>query len=262
MHILGATLSDIATEKAGIIKQEIPIVSGVSQNKAQEIIMEKSDNVLADYYQLGVDFHQRLVSVDSTNQQFTYKSNSGSLTNVSIQMPGAHQRENASVAIKALEILREKEYYSISDEHIRKGLAATTWIGRFEQLSETPLLIVDGAHNKEGMESLAQTLKQHYPLKRYRFLVAATKEKDMTILLKPFEQMNASFTFTTFDFFRAADPQVLYEQATVAKKRYETSWPSAFATEVNALEENEMLIICGSLYFISAVRERWYSKKK
>ncbi|WP_332689526.1 bifunctional folylpolyglutamate synthase/dihydrofolate synthase [Halalkalibacter lacteus] len=260
MHILGETLSEIATEKAGVIKQSIPIVSGVSQKTAQDIIMGKAANVHADYYQLSVDFHERLLSVDGTKQQFTYESDVRSLANVTIQMPGAHQRENASVAIKTLDVLREKEYHSITDEHIRKGLAATTWIGRFEKLSEKPLVIVDGAHNKEGMESLAQTLEQHYPLKRYRFLVAATKEKDMNALLKPFEKMDASFAFTTFDFFRAADAQTLCEQAAVTTKRYETNWTNAFIAEVTALEEDEMLIICGSLYFISAVRERWYSK--
>ncbi|MFC0469430.1 bifunctional folylpolyglutamate synthase/dihydrofolate synthase [Halalkalibacter kiskunsagensis] len=260
MHILGETLSHIAKEKAGIIKPNIPIISGVSQKKARDIIAAKANSVQADYFQIHVDFHERLLSVAANKQQFAYESDCDLFDQVTIQMPGAHQRENASVAIRALEWLRQKEMYFISDEEIRRGLAATTWIGRFEQLSESPLVIIDGAHNKEGMESLAQTLTQHYPSKRYRLLMAATKEKDMNSLLKPFEQMNASFTFTTFDFFRAADAKVLCEQAPVATKRYDTDWTNALRTEVNTLEEDSMLIVCGSLYFISAVRELWYSK--
>ncbi|KHF40956.1 folylpolyglutamate synthase [Halalkalibacter okhensis] len=257
MHILGETLGEIAFEKAGIIKRNTPIVSGIAQKEAQEIIMETAKEKQAPYFQLREHFEESLVDIDRHVQSFTYTSDRHAFENVTIQMPGPHQRENASVAICALELLIEKYGFIISAEAIREGLKATTWIGRFEKLNEHPLVVIDGAHNQEGMESLAKTLILHYPKKTFRFLLAATKEKDMGKLLKPFEGMDASFTFTSFDFFRAASSQVLFDQAAVEVKRYEDQWEKALAEEVQALKDEEMLVVAGSLYFISAIREEW-----
>jgi dihydrofolate synthase/folylpolyglutamate synthase len=257
MHILGETLPEITSEKAGIIKPSVPIVSGVSQKKAQEIIGDVSRNVGAPYTQLGIDFKETLIGIEGRFQVFSYEKMNNQINDVTIQMSGPHQRENAAVAIRALEILVENYHFDIPMSSIHKGLRATTWIGRFEQVSEDPLIVIDGAHNKEGMESLEKTLTLHYPDKTYRFLLAATKEKDMGILLKPFEQLNSSFTFTSFDFFRAAASKSLYEQAPVANKRFEDDWEKALEEEVHALKQNEMLIVAGSLYFISSVRGKW-----
>lgn len=113
-------------------------------------------------------------------------------------MQGEHQLANASVAIMALLSLHDKENYQIHDFALLQGLEQTSWIGRFEQLSASPLLVVDGAHNEEGMKALAQTLQTHYPEKKYKILLAVTKEKDIGQLLQPFQQLRAEFTFTSF----------------------------------------------------------------
>ncbi len=257
MHILGETLAEITNEKAGIIKPNTPIISGVSQAEARDIIKNTAKGKNATYEQLRVDFNEEMRSISEQKQVFSYSFNGRELMDVVISMQGPHQRENAAVAITALRRLEKDFSYEIPVQAYLDGLATTTWIGRFEQLSASPLTIIDGAHNKEGMESLAHTLLQHYPNKRYRFVIAATKEKDMGILLKPFQEMKAAFTFTSFDFFRAADASELYHQAPVSKKRFNHDWERAIEDERKAIKDDEMLVICGSLYFISAVREKW-----
>ncbi|NEU29791.1 bifunctional folylpolyglutamate synthase/dihydrofolate synthase [bacterium LRH843] len=257
MHILGEKIEEIAQEKAGIIKEKTPIISGVTEQEARDVILKAAKGKRANYEQLRIDFDEQVQTVSEERQQFMYSSRLGEKMQVLIQMKGPHQRENAAIAIHALKMLDRDYSIIISNESITYGLLATTWIGRFEQINDQPLTIVDGAHNKEGMESLAKTLRQHYPNKRYRFVIAATKEKDMAVLLKPFEGLDATFTFTSFDFFRAAKASDLYEQANVQNKRFEHDWVRAVCDEQKAVEEDEMLIICGSLYFISEVRAKW-----
>lgn len=256
MHILGETLLEITSEKAGIIKNDTPIISGVSQAEAKELIKKVAKDKNADYDQLRTDFDEQVKKVHEQEQSFSYYFN-GECLDVTIRMQGPHQRENAAVAITALKRLESEFHFVISTQDFLQGLAATTWIGRFEQLSDSPLTIIDGAHNKEGMESLATTLREHYPNRRYRFVVAATQEKDMNVLLKPFQQMDAVFTFTSFDFFRAAEASTLWSQASISRKRYDNNWVRAIDHERKAVEPDEMLVICGSLYFVSAVREKW-----
>ncbi|WP_227936707.1 bifunctional folylpolyglutamate synthase/dihydrofolate synthase [Alkalihalobacillus deserti] len=259
MHILGTSLAEIATEKAGIIKPNIPIISGVSQNEAQAAITHIAKQKEAPLYQLRQAFKETLVTKSEEKQVFTYEQIGHEAFDVTIQMPGPHQRENAAVAICTLEVLKNVNTFKVETEHIEKGLHATTWPGRFERIQKEPLVILDGAHNKEGMEALARTLQQHYPMKRYRFLVAATKEKDMNILLQPFIKQDATFTFTSFDFERAAIAVDLWTQALVVRKRYNEDWEQALNEELQAIKKDEVLIICGSLYFISKVREYWKS---
>lgn len=254
MHILGDTLAEITNEKAGIIKENTPLISGVAQEESRDILQKIAKGKKAQYEQLRIHFQEQVQSVNEAEQTFLYTTEEGECIEYTIQMKGPHQRENAAVAIHALKKLARDFHFNINDHAIRLGMKKTTWVGRFEQISDDPFIIIDGAHNGEGMESLAKTLIQHYPHKRYRFVIAATIEKNMRTLLKPFEQSDATFTFTTFDFFRAAQAESLYEQANVPKKKYDVDWKQAIEKEINSLEKNEMLIICGSLYFISEVR--------
>lgn len=257
MHILGESLAEITYEKAGIIKQRCPVISGVRQPEAQAIIKKTADERQSEYEQLGLTFTEELLSVKEEEQCFLFQRKNSKSLEVRIQMAGAHQRSNAAVAIAALQKLSDQFDYSISEQALKEGLAQAKWNGRFERLSNDPLVIIDGAHNKEGFESLAETLKQHYPQKRYKVLLAATKEKDMQSLLTPFAGLDAAFTFTSFDFFRAAAAKSLYEQAEVTAKRYDEKWRRAVADELRLLAVDELLLICGSLYFVSAVRAAW-----
>jgi dihydrofolate synthase/folylpolyglutamate synthase len=257
MHFLGDSLIEIATEKAGIIKPSIPVVSGVKQKEAIDIIKRKAVEKEADICQIREDFTETIIKSSEQKQVFRYDQENKRMIELTIQMAGPHQRENAAVALCALEILKNRLNFSITTKHIQKGFFHTTWPGRFEKMQESPLVIFDGAHNKEGMESLAKTLEQHFPTRNYRFLVAATKEKDMSILLQPFKGWKATFTLTSFDFERAAKAFDLFNEAKGLQRRYDLNWERALLDELKSTGEDEMLIVCGSLYFISQVRKKW-----
>ncbi|GAE34940.1 bifunctional folylpolyglutamate synthase/dihydrofolate synthase [Halalkalibacter akibai] len=261
MHILGNSLSEIAFEKAGIIKPGVPVVSAVPQLEAKAVIQNQATTLSSDLYELDKHFTQTLVSIDEQKQVFTYQSENDSF-DVTIQMPGRHQRENAALAICAVQVLQTTQQFQINEDSLKTGLFYTTWPGRFERIEAEPVVILDGAHNKEGMEALAETLSLHYPDKRYRFVIAATKEKDMDVLLQPFTNWHATFTFTSFPFERAAKAVDLWEQAPVKQKRYSEDWEQVLDEERSSTQLDEVFIICGSLYFISKVREKWKSLVK
>lgn len=256
MHILGSSLEAITREKVGIMKRGVPLVSGVAQREAKAIIRKTAEKMRAPYYQLRDDFNCELVTVTDQEQRFVYTDAEGKKLECKIRMKGPHQRNNAAVAIQTLQLLKRCGF-SLSDRALKRGLAKTTWPGRFEIIHERPLIILDGAHNEQGMTALSETLNEIYPERRFHFLIGATKEKEMKTLLKPLESFDATFTFTSFSFFRAKSAVALYEEANVEYKSYEENWEKAFANIVTTMNEDDVFVVCGSLYFISEVREKW-----
>ena len=150
---LGSTLSEIASEKAGIIKEACPVVLAWQKPEAMNVLLDKCrDNhiepVIADPLQL----YEPQWSLNG--QCFSYKT----WQNVMIGLLGQYQQSNAIVALEALWTLQENEP-RLTDEAIRQGLANACWSGRFEVILNKPMFIVDGAHNPEGAQALADTIK-------------------------------------------------------------------------------------------------------
>ncbi|WP_100373649.1 bifunctional folylpolyglutamate synthase/dihydrofolate synthase [Bacillus sp. FJAT-45037] len=255
MHILGDSLTKIASEKAGIIKPCKPVISGVTQEEAQLVLRDAAKDKQAAFKQLNADFKEELLSRTETSQLFRFQSSEEEFQACAIQMAGDHQRSNAALAIEAIVTLKQLGYIDYTEEACLLGLQKANWAGRFELIGKQPTVILDGAHNEEGMVALASTLQAHYPTKRYRIIMAATKEKDMGKLLIPFKHLDVSFTFTTFDFFRAAGEAELFEQADVSHKTAHSNWKKAVDQEVRNCLEDELVVVSGSLYFVSDVRK-------
>ncbi|MCM2675187.1 bifunctional folylpolyglutamate synthase/dihydrofolate synthase [Alkalicoccobacillus plakortidis] len=255
MHILGSTIEEIAAEKAGIIKKAIPVISGVSNINALAVLKETAIERDTSFYQLDEDFYITDTLINQADQSFTFDSPLGRLTQLKTSMKGEHQLANASLALMAMLYLKEHAGYQITDAACKKGLALTNWPGRFEQLMEQPLVIADGAHNEEGMQALAATLKNHYPNHKIKMLAGMTKEKDVTKLLAPFSEMDIQIIWTSFDFFRAADAEELLNATPDGiQANAEKDWKNALELLMDQWKKDELILVTGSLYFISEVR--------
>ncbi|MFE4426027.1 bifunctional folylpolyglutamate synthase/dihydrofolate synthase [Peribacillus butanolivorans] len=250
-NILGNTLAEIASEKAGIIKSGAPIISGVTAEEPAKVIEEKAASADVPYYQLGRDFYVNDVKQSKHGQSFSISLDNRSIRNIDLQMLGRHQIDNAALAVAAVMLVIE----GIDEKSIRKGIGEAKWNGRFEKISDEPLVIIDGAHNPAGIEVLIETLKTHYPDYTYRFIFSSFRDKDYSHMLHMLEKEAIEIIITEFNHERAADAEKLYKQCSHENKSIDKDWQSAIRKGRQNTGEKEILVITGSLYFLSLVRE-------
>ncbi|CAH0132259.1 Folylpolyglutamate synthase [Peribacillus sp. Bi96] len=250
-NILGNTLGEIASEKAGIIKSGAPIISGVTAEEPAKVIEEKAYSVGVPYYQLGKDFHVDHVKQSEKGQSFSFSLGDRFIENVDMQMLGRHQVENAALAVAAVLLGME----NIDEKSIRKGIGEAKWDGRFEKISAEPLVIIDGAHNPAGIDVLMKTLNEHYPEYKYRFVFSSFKDKNYSLMLQGLEKEAIEIIITEFVHDRAEDAQTLYDKCRHENKSINKDWQEAIREGRRKTVEKEVLVITGSLYFLSLVRD-------
>ncbi len=243
--MLGDTIAEIAGEKAGIIKLGKPVVVGVRDAEAREVISKEAKERQAPLYMLDQTIH---LEKQAERQLLTYKALDRKMEKIYVRMAGAHQLDNAALAITAALLYDPL----ISEKTIRAGLGKASWEGRFERIA--PQIILDGAHNPEGTAALLQTLSQAEPDKRYKFVYAALQDKDHQVSIQLMESMACEMYFTEIDLPRAAKAEVLAEESKHRCKFVEKDWRSLLLELQDRMGEDDLLVITGSLYFIAEVR--------
>lgn len=254
MDILGPTLADIAFEKAGIIKFAVPLVTGVEQEEAWQVIAQKAQEKRAPVYRLGETFSADYVGGKPGEERIKYRSAFSEEKQFKIGLVGRHQAKNAALAVFVADWLRQNGGYSLDNRHIASGLAKTSWPGRLEILPKRPVVVLDGAHNEEGMAVLADAVRQHFSGRNVDVLFSCLKPKNAERLLLPLYPYIRSLTLTSFDFPRARTARSLFEEASFTQKNYFSSWKQALQNATSRLKENDVLLVTGSLYFVSEVR--------
>ncbi|MHC5280288.1 bifunctional folylpolyglutamate synthase/dihydrofolate synthase [Listeria kieliensis] len=251
MEFLGNTIEEIAFEKGGIIKPGIPVVTGVLQDLVIKTLAELASSRHSPFYLYKKDFSSEKIR----NELLNYYDTLGELKELQLGLAGDHQIQNASVAIFALRFLHAEKWIRLSEEGLRKGLANAFWPGRMEKMTENPTIILDGAHNPEGIRALIQTLQQ-VNSEKIILLFSALLDKKYDEMIQEIQAnvKNVEIYLTTFDFPRAMAKTDVIE---VAKKHHLTpilSWKEFLKQTSSKLGKNP-LYITGSLYFISEVRK-------
>lgn len=257
MNILGNTIEEITREKAGIIKSGFPVVTAVEQPEAEMIIADVAKSKKSKLYRLGKEFKCVDTALHNGNEVFTFQSPFNRLDNLEITMKGEHQVKNAATALMAIEYLKQYFSFVIDEEHKRNGLLKTTWKGRFEKVSDKPLTFIDGAHNPEGIDTLCDTIKRYYPNKKVHIIFSALKDKPLKDMIGKLDSVADKITFTQFEFGRCAEAKELFELSSSSNKHVNEKWQESIEGEKREIaeSEDEVLIITGSLYFISEVRK-------
>lgn len=254
--ILGDTYEKIAFEKAGIIKTETPIIAAVKQKGAQKVIVNQAMERKAPIYLLDKDFMIDKYHSTPSSESFELKSMFFKWEDLQITMFGKHQVENASLAVMGAHILQDT-FESINEDSIRKGLYQSKWPGRLEILSGNPFVVVDGAHNEEGIDALVDVLVNRYKDKKKHIIFAALSDKKTDKMIAKLDQVATSITFVTFDYPRAASSKTLYEESNHPSKEQNSDWKKAILTQLEKIRVDDLFLITGSLYFISEVKEFW-----
>jgi dihydrofolate synthase/folylpolyglutamate synthase len=261
MNILGDSIEEIAFEKSGIIKPGVPVITTAQKREAVHVIGQTAEQKRSKMYLVDKHFSYHNHLADRNGESFTFQSLLSDFENLHIRMMGEHQVNNAALALMTVVYL--KTYYSIiiNEEEIKRGLERSKWIGRFEQMSTNPTVIVDGAHNIEGVQSLKQTLLSHFQQKRVNIVFASLKDKPVEGMLSELYEIIDHITFTSFDFLRAYKANELLELSSFEQKDYEENFKTAIDKGIDKLAKDEILVITGSLYFVSDARNYLLSKK-
>lgn len=248
---LGNTLGEIAGEKCGILKPGCPVVAYRSAPEAMKVIRARAKEL--ECPMRTADFGKiKALSADLQGQTFQYKQ----FPELTVHLLGAHQLKNAAVALETISVLR-KAGWEIPDEAVVQGMDATRWPGRFEVLQDNPLVIVDGAHNPQGVESLIAAVKEYLPGQHIVCVTGVLADKDWKPMMDRLKTVVSDFVAVTPD-----SPRAL---GNVRLARYLTDrehWVSV-ADDVEkgltgALERAKatggMVLACGSLYMAADVR--------
>lgn len=245
MKQLGDTLESIALNKLGIVKQNGALVTS-DQNESlfplfEEYTMKKNALLKrVDYSKLNQVEIGEVTKFHYKNEPYVVK------------LPGVHQVKNAALAIEVIHYLRPLLKREITETSVKNGLYNTFWPGRFEIFNHN--IILDGAHNTGGFASLEETVKIMYPGKKIKCLLCMMKDKEHSKVINELDQMVDEFHFTQIEYPRRADAITLYEESNHPKKMVHEDFKSAVES-LSHLEKDEILLITGSLYFISEVRK-------
>jgi len=247
MDYLGNTIGQIAVEKAGVIKEGVPAVTG-AEGEALEIIRGSAAAKDSRLYVLGEDFSFRKTG----EQMMSYEGIHHTMEDLYVNLKGDHQLANSAVALCALEILSGVGF-NVTEKDIHEASVEIDWPGRLEVVRERPIVLLDGAHNPHGCRSLARYLKERYPDTRKVLVFGVMKDKkfqEMMEILMPLMD-HVILTTTTMD--RAAEPEALTSFAPGALVRPDIK--EALETARALATEKDMIIVTGSLYILGDAKE-------
>ena len=252
---LGSTLPKIAAEKAGIIKQGVPVVTGVSQPSVVRTVLEQAGKKQAPAYRLGNQFRIRR---NPGSDRFTYFGVDAAVwKDIRTRLLGRYQVDNAALVLAACEILNRDKTARLPEAEIRKGLLENSWPGRLEVLSDAPLVLLDGAHNMAAIRPLARFLSERFA-GRYITLVSGILDDkaypEMLGCLLP-RCNRVILTQPKIDRAIPADALKKVAEKIIADVSVIPDVPSALNYAIRTSKPDHVICIAGSLYLVGEVKE-------
>lgn len=262
MDVLGDTIEKIAFEKAGIIKAGVPIVTTVEQPEALEVIRKKASEMKSTLYALKEQFSYEAVSSFENEQIFSFNGPFRQIEKVGITLNGAHQITNAVLSLMTLEVLRQYMAFVIDDEVLLEGFKRAAWPGRLEMIRTSPRLLIDGAHNPEGAETLAQALRDTYRYERCHIMMGMLSTKHHHDTLRHILPLADTVIFTEPNFRKKMDAEqleaiaeeVLSSKAKRPEMIIEPDWRLALEKLTALTKPGDLSVVTGTLYLIADVR--------
>lgn len=257
MNILGDNLKDIAKEKAGIIKEGVPIILYPQEKEAEEVILnvakEKNSKVYFVKKESGrlidINYEDLYQNVEIENYKNKYT--------VKLPLLGEHQILNLGVALSTIEVLCEQEKVTFEKEIIEKSLEDVKWIGRLEVLGKKPTIVIDGAHNIDGIRALRKNIEKYFKYNKIYLLLGILADKQVEEMIAEIAPIAEKIYALTPHSERAELSEDLkneilkYNSNTIALESYE----EAFSLALKEAKEEDLILISGSLYMIGDMRK-------
>lgn len=262
MAQLGSSLAEIAVNKAGIIKTGCPVIANVPQRDAAKIIARKAYAMGSRLYDIsGI----RAAVSDETpfSQKVSMELYEKSYSDVEISMVGRHQAENLKTALATLEVLRKSGAVKLDREALYEGLKRARQPGRFEVISEDPLVIIDGAHNEAGAQALQETMAQHFAGKKILLVAGILADKEIDSIVKFLTKITDHIIVTEPDNPRKlAAEKLAGHVADFGVAAEAVSDVEAAVHRAKELADGyDVILFAGSLYLIGDVRRLWRNER-
>lgn len=261
MKYLGDTLAEIAQQKAGIIKEGKPVVVGKLPESADQVVETTASKLASPLYKLGQDYQVKKEKAHSFYPEIKYQGLGLPNFRCQLGLAGDYQVENAAVALTAVQLFFVAMQLPLDRSALKKGLANTKWPGRLEAVNDTPLVLLDGAHNLPGVQALVKTIRDDFADRDVYLLVAILADKQYDLMLGELASLgNVHITVTHFAGPGPKRPSAnLSAAAKEVQGRYpihvNEQWQLAFQEIAEQLSSEDVMIVTGSLYFISEVRQ-------
>ena len=249
---LGNTIKQIAGEKGGIIKNNIPVVTGARQKSAISTLKDIARKKSAPFFRLGDEFKVRRIK----NKAFNYFGIEKTWRNLRTGLRGNHQIDNAGLVLAACELLN-KSKAEISLKSIQGGLEKNRWPGRLDIVSENPLIILDGAHNIIATRRLADYLSKNLDSRNITLVAGILDDKPYSSMLKTLCSVCNRAILTQPEINRALPPEKLYSAAkqVISDIKIIPDVSQAIKHAIKTTSENDAICIAGSLYLVGEAIE-------
>lgn len=254
-QVLGETLTEIATEKGGIIKPGIPVICEPQPPEALATLERLAAERGSPFYTAGRDWQ-----ISGTPERFDLLGPWGRYRALRLSLIGRHQVENAATAVAACWMLGQRGL-PVPEQAIRDGLAEVRWPGRLEIIQDRPTIVVDGAHNTAGAEQLANTIATSFHQRRLILILGIGGGKDVEGIVRALAPLADHVIATASRHPQAAPPERITAAVQSAISRASTPMEEC-ATAADALrralaeaEPEDLICVAGSLYIVAEARE-------
>lgn len=256
--ILGETLAEIAKEKAGIIKQNVPVVIGEILKETKDVFIEVANEKRSPVFFAEEKYLIEYIDPEGALLFCNIKNlDTNIVEKLRLDLPGLYQSKNARTILCCVDLLR-KHGLSIPENALHSGLenvkGLTGLHGRWDILQKDPTLIIDAAHNKDGIRQVMEQLNNDHPFSRYHFVVGFVKDKDISGLLDQFPA-DSNYYFTNAHIPRALPHMELKKMANEAGlpgESYDSVNEAISKAKSNAAQD-DVIVVCGSFYILGEI---------
>jgi dihydrofolate synthase/folylpolyglutamate synthase len=263
-HLLGETLAEIAGEKGGIIKPGVPVVTAWQPPEAMGVLQTIAEERGAPIVVVGRDWWYEIDETTLDGQLFRAGKREERGERYELALLGEHQVLNATVALAALDLVRDRlPHLALENDTIRRGLAEVHWPGRFQVIHREPVVILDGAHNVDSALKLRRALEELFPSRRRILVLGVTAEKDVGGIIGALAPVADEIIVTTADHPRAATPLELAREVEQAGFACATSRGVADGLRMALAQASVGDVICvtGSLFVVGDALSVWQGER-
>lgn len=254
MEYLGDTIEEIADAKAGIIQEDGLVVTTNRDPRILGVIEKEAREKSAELFYTK-DLESEILRSDLRGIDFKLKLD-GEEEDFHLTQIGDYQVENAIGAIYALYLLNKRGILKISLDDIKKRIKTSTWKGRMEIVSRDPLIILDGAHNFDGIKRLVESL-DNFKFKKLHLIMSILADKEHKKMLEEISSYTDEVVFVNLDYKRGTSPEELSREASdYGLKGQVMTIDEALDYYKKTYEDGDLILITGSLYFVSEARSK------